>query len=50
MTPEKILQYCLETLPDAVLVESWGERGVFCNPGRARKRGVCRPRLKPSGP
>lgn len=40
MTPEKILQYCLDNLFDTVPVESWGERGIFYNPGLARKRGA----------
>lgn len=40
MTPDRILQDCLHALPDTVLVESWGERGVFYNPGLRRKRGV----------
>lgn len=40
MRPEEILQYCLENLADTVLAESWGERGIFYNPGRVRKRGV----------
>ena len=29
MTPWKILDYCLENLDGTVLVESWGEKGVF---------------------
>lgn len=40
MTPDKILNYCLENLEGTVLVESWGEKGIFYNPGRVLKRGV----------
>lgn len=40
MTPDEVLAYCLENLPDTVLVESWGERGIFYNPNNALKRGV----------
>ena len=40
MTPEEILQCCLDRLEGTVPVESWGERGVFYNPGLVRKRGV----------
>lgn len=40
MTPDEILRYCLNSFPDTVLVESWGERGIFYNPGLVRKRGV----------
>lgn len=31
MKPDEILQYCLETLDGSVLVESWGEKGIFYN-------------------
>ena len=40
MKPDEILQYCLETLEGTILVSSWGERGVFYNPGGKLKRGV----------
>lgn len=40
MTPDDILSYCLSNLKDVVLIESWGERGIFYNPNRALKRGV----------
>ncbi len=40
MGPERILKYCLENLEGSVLVESWGEKGIFYNPGRVLKRGV----------
>ncbi len=40
MTPDKILNYCLEKLEGTALVESWGEKGIFYNPGHALKRGV----------
>ena len=29
MTPNDILSYCQSNLKDVVLVESWGERGIF---------------------
>ena len=40
MTPDEVLKYCLENLEGAVLVNSWGERGIFYNPGNVLKRGV----------
>lgn len=40
MNPEEILQYCLAHLEGAVLVESWGEKGIFYNPGNVLRRGV----------
>lgn len=40
MLPEEILQYCQDHLEDTVSVKSWGERGIFYNPGHTRKRGV----------
>ncbi|MCI8491081.1 MAG: hypothetical protein HFJ04_12735 [Lachnospiraceae bacterium] len=40
MTPDKILEYCLMQLEDTVLVNSWGEKGIFYNPQNKRKRGV----------
>ncbi len=40
MTPNDILSYCQYNLKDVVLVESWGERGIFYNPNRVLKRGV----------
>ncbi len=40
MTPDKILNYCLENLEGTVLVESWGEKGIFYNPDHVLKRGV----------
>lgn len=40
MKPEEILQYCLANLEGTVLVESWGEKGIFYNPGNVLKRGV----------
>ena len=32
MTADEILQYCLANLAGTVLVNSWGERGIFYNP------------------
>lgn len=40
MKPNDILNYCLDNLPDTVLVNSWGERGVFYNPNNTLKRGI----------
>ena len=40
MAPEHILQYCLDNLEGTVLVESWGERGIFYTPEGRLKRGV----------
>ncbi|MDE7390089.1 MAG: hypothetical protein K2M82_04020 [Lachnospiraceae bacterium] len=40
MTPDKILEYCLKELNGTVLVNSWGERGIFYNPQNKLKRGV----------
>ncbi len=40
MTPDEILGYCLSTLEETVPVSSWGERGIFYNPGGKLKRGV----------
>ena len=34
------MKYLPENLEGSVLVESWGEKGIFYNPGRVRKRGV----------
>lgn len=38
--PEQILVYCLDNLDGTVLVESWGENGIFYNPNGTLKRGV----------
>lgn len=40
MNPNDILNYCLDNLSDTVVVNSWGERGVFYNPNNALKRGI----------
>ena len=40
MTASEILKYCLDNLPDTVLVNSWGESGIFYNPNNALKRGI----------
>ncbi|MBD5413861.1 MAG: hypothetical protein HDR52_05515 [Treponema sp.] len=40
MNPNDILNYCLDNLPDTVVVNSWGERGVFYNPNNTLKRGI----------
>lgn len=40
MNPEVILKYCLDTLDGVVQASSYGERGIFYNPGGILKRGV----------
>ena len=40
MKPDDILAYCLKTLTGTILMESWGERGIFYNPDRTLKRGT----------
>jgi hypothetical protein len=37
---KQILEYCSNNFLDTVLVESWGEKGIFYNPNRALKRGI----------
>ena len=40
MTPSDILNYCLENFEDAILINSWGEKGIFYNPNQKLKRGI----------
>ncbi|MDE7440326.1 MAG: hypothetical protein K2N23_07460 [Clostridia bacterium] len=40
MTADEIINYCLENLDGVMLVNSWGERGIFYNPENKLKRGV----------
>ena len=40
MKTEDILNYCLENLDGTVLVNSWGEKGIFYNPENKLKRGI----------
>ncbi|WP_303871191.1 DUF6194 family protein [Acetobacterium wieringae] len=40
MKPDDILNYCISNLEGTVLVESWGEKGIFYNPFKTLKRGV----------
>lgn len=40
MMPDEILEYCLNKLEGTVLINSWGERGIFYNPDNKLKRGV----------
>ncbi len=40
MKVNEIIDYCLKNLEGTVLVESWGEKGIFYNPGMKLKRGV----------
>ncbi len=32
MKPAKLLKHCLKNLEGSVLVESWGEKGIFIIP------------------
>ena len=38
--PDDVLKYCLDNLDGVVTVDSWGEHGIFYNPGGVLKRGV----------
>ena len=40
MDAQDIIKYCLDSLPDTVLVNSWGESGIFYNPNNTLKRGI----------
>ena len=40
MKAKQILDYCLSSFDGTILVESWGEKGIFYNPGLVLKRGV----------
>lgn len=40
MDAQDIIKYCLDSLPDTALVNSWGESGIFYNPNNALKRGI----------
>lgn len=40
MTPEEILNYCALNLNGVVLINAYGERGIFYNPDGRLKRGV----------
>ncbi len=40
MTSDEILDSCQDMFEDVVLVNSWGERGIFYNPGHVLKRGI----------
>lgn len=40
MEPGQILDWCLSSLDGTVLVDSWGEKGIFYNPGHVLRRGV----------
>lgn len=40
MKTEEILSYCLENLEGTVLVNSWGEKGIFYNPENKLQRGI----------
>ena len=37
---EYVIEYCLDNLDGTILVRSWGEKGIFYNPGGTLKRGV----------
>jgi len=40
MEAKQVLEYCSINLLETVLVESWGEKGIFYNPNGMLKRGV----------
>lgn len=40
MQAEEIISYCLENFEGTVLVNSWGEKGIFYNPDNKLKRGI----------
>lgn len=40
MNIEEIIDYCLSNFKGTVLVESWGEKGIFYNPNQKLKRGI----------
>lgn len=40
MTADEIWEYCLKEWEGTVLVNSWGERGIFYNPYNKLKRGI----------
>ncbi|GFI61680.1 hypothetical protein IMSAG049_00841 [Clostridiales bacterium] len=40
MEYQDILNYCLNIFDGAVLINSWGEKGIFYNPKNVLKRGV----------
>lgn len=40
MKPDDILKFCISYFEGTVLVESWGEKGIFYNPYNTLKRGV----------
>ncbi|MDO4711250.1 MAG: DUF6194 family protein [Peptostreptococcaceae bacterium] len=40
MLPEDIIKYCKDNLEGIVVVDSWGEQGVFYNPNGKLKRGI----------
>ncbi len=40
MLPGDIIKYCRENLDGIVIVDSWGEQGVFYNPSGKLKRGI----------
>lgn len=40
MSPDEILKYCLDNLEGTVLINSWGEKGIYYNPDNILKRGI----------
>ncbi len=40
LKPEDVINYCLNNLPDTVLVRSWGEDSIYYNPERKLIRGI----------
>lgn len=40
MDANQVLKFCTDNLDGTVLIESWGEKGIFYNPDFVLKRGV----------
>lgn len=40
MRPNEIIEICHERMKGTVIVNAWGEKGIFYNPGEVLKRGV----------
>ena len=40
MKLDEIIKYCQDNLEGIIVVDSWGERGIFYNPDNKLKRGI----------
>ncbi len=49
MKTEEILKYCLDNLKNTILVERWGEKGIFYNSNNELKRGISVLTIKEKG-